>query len=62
MLFCDRISQVLVGINSNSVVVLVHLMGRLLISAVGSKIENRFLTTLSPTRLLIPLASKYTVP
>jgi hypothetical protein len=62
MLFCDGISQVLAGINSNPAVVLVQLRGRLLISAVESKIENTFLATLPPTRLLIPLVSKYTVP
>jgi len=62
MLFCDRISQVLVGIDSNPIAVLVQFRGRLLISAVASKIENMFLITLPPTRLLIPLAYKYTIP
>jgi hypothetical protein len=61
-LFRDRISQVLVGINSNSIAVLVQYRGRLLISVVASKIENMFLITLPPTRLLIPLACKYTIP
>jgi hypothetical protein len=40
MLFRDRISQVLVGINSNPVAVRSQFRGRLLISAVASKIEN----------------------
>lgn len=47
MLFCNGISQVLIGINSNPIVVLLPLRGRLLISAVGSKIENRFLIIFS---------------
>lgn len=45
MLFRDGISQILVGINSSPMIVLVQFNGRLLISVVGSKIENRFLIT-----------------
>jgi hypothetical protein len=40
MLFPDRISQILVGINSSPMVVLVQFRGCLLISVVRSKIEN----------------------
>jgi len=60
MLFRDGISQVLVGTNSNPLVV--QLMFQLMFSAVGSKIENRFHITLPPTRLFIPLACKYILP
>jgi len=43
MLFRDGISQILVGISSSPVIVLVQFSGRLLISVAGSKIENTFL-------------------
>lgn len=43
ILFRDGISQILVGININPMIVLVQFSGRLLISVVGSKIENRLL-------------------
>jgi hypothetical protein len=43
-MFREGISQILVGIISSSpMVVLVQFNGRLLISVVGSKIENKFL-------------------
>jgi len=45
ILFLKEISQILVGISPT--VVLVQFSGRLLISVVGSKIENTFLTTFS---------------
>jgi len=45
MLFRDGINQILVGINNSPIAVLVQFNGRLLISVVGSKIENRFLIT-----------------
>jgi len=45
ILFRDGISQILVGISSSPIIVLVQFSGRLLISVVGSKIENRFLIT-----------------
>ena len=41
ILFREGISQILVGINNNPIVVLVQFSGRLLISVVGSKIENK---------------------
>jgi len=47
MLFREGISQILVGISSSPVAVLVQFNGRLLISVVGSKIENKFLITFS---------------
>jgi hypothetical protein len=47
MLFREGINQILVGISSNPIAVLVQFSGRLLISVVGSKIENRFLITFS---------------
>jgi hypothetical protein len=43
----DGINQILVGISSKPIAVLVQFNGRLLISVVGSKIENKFLITLS---------------
>jgi len=43
MLFRDGISQILVGISSSPIIVLVQFSGKLLISVAGSKIENRFL-------------------
>jgi hypothetical protein len=45
ILFRDGTNQILVGINRSPIVVLVQFNGRLLISVVGSKIENRFLIT-----------------
>jgi len=45
ILFREGINQILVGINSSPIAVLVQFSGRLLISVVGSKIENRFLIT-----------------
>jgi hypothetical protein len=47
MLFRDGINQILVGINSSQIAVLVQFNGIFLISVVGSKIENRFLITFS---------------
>jgi len=47
MLFRDGINQILVGISRSPMVVLVQFSGRLLISVVGSKIENRFVVTFS---------------
>ena len=47
MLFLAGINQILVGISSNPIAVLVQFNGRLLISVVGSKIENKFLITFS---------------
>jgi len=47
ILFREGISQILVGISSNPIAVLVQFSGRLLISVVESKIENRFLITFS---------------
>ena len=47
MLLRDGISQNLVGTSINQMIVLVHFNGRLLISVVGSKIENRFLIIFS---------------
>jgi hypothetical protein len=45
LLFRDGINQILAGISSSPMVVLVQLNGSLLISAVGSKINNKFLIT-----------------
>jgi hypothetical protein len=47
MLFREGINQILVGTSSRPIAVLVQFSGRLLISVVGSKIENRFLITFS---------------
>ena len=47
ILFCDGINQILVGISSSPITVLVQFNGRLLIFVVGSKIENKFLMTFS---------------
>lgn len=47
ILFRDGTNQILVGINRSPMVVLVQFNGKLLISVVGSKIENRFLITFS---------------
>jgi len=47
ILFCDRINQILFGISSSPVAVLVQFNGRLLISVVRSKIENTFPITFS---------------
>jgi hypothetical protein len=47
MLFRDGTSQILVGINRSPMAVLVQFNGKLLISVVGSKIENKFLITFS---------------
>jgi len=46
-LFCDGTNQILVGTGRSPIAVLVQFSGRLLISVVGSKIENRFLITFS---------------
>jgi hypothetical protein len=43
MLLRDGINQILVGICTSPVTVLVQFNGGLLIAVVGSKIENRFL-------------------
>lgn len=43
MLLRDGINQILVGISIKPMIVLVQFSGKLLISVVGSKIENRFL-------------------
>jgi hypothetical protein len=45
ILFRDGINQILVGINRSPMAVLVQFNGRLLISVVQSKIENKFLIT-----------------
>ena len=45
ILFREGINQILVGISSSPIVVLVQFSGGLLISVVGSKIENKFLIT-----------------
>ena len=45
IIFRDEINQILVGINSNPMAVFVQFKGRLLISAVGSNNENRYLNT-----------------
>ena len=47
ILFHEGIIQFLVGISNNPIVVLVQFSGRLLISVVGSKIENRLLIIFS---------------
>lgn len=47
MLLRDGINQTLVGINISPMIVLVQFNGRLLISVVGSKIENRLLIIFS---------------
>ena len=47
MLFHDGINQILVGISRSPMAVLVQFSGRLLISVVGSKIENKFLINFS---------------
>lgn len=47
MLLRDGINQTLVGINISPMIVLVQFSGRLLISVVGSKIENRLLIIFS---------------
>jgi len=47
MRFRDGINQILVGISSSPIAVLVQFNGRLLISVVGSKTENEFLITFS---------------
>jgi hypothetical protein len=47
ILFRDGINQILVGISRSPMAVLVQFSGRLLISVVGSKIENKFLITFS---------------
>ena len=47
MLFRDGTNQILVGISSSPTIVLVQFRGSLLISVVGSKIENRFLIIFS---------------
>ena len=44
ILFCEGLSQILVGVSSSPIVVLVQFRGRLLISVVGSKIEKIFLS------------------
>ena len=41
ILFGDGINQILVGISSSSIAVRVHFNERLLISVVGSKMENK---------------------
>ena len=43
MLFRDGINHILFGISINPMAVLVQFNGRLLISVVGSKIEDKFL-------------------
>jgi len=45
ILFRDGINQILVGISRSPMAVLVQFSGILLISVVGSKIENKFLIT-----------------
>jgi hypothetical protein len=40
-------NEILVGISSSPIAVLIQFNGRLLISVVGSKIESKFLITLS---------------
>ena len=47
ILFRDGINQILVGIGRSPMAVPVQFNGRLLISIVGSKIENTFLITFS---------------
>ena len=53
ILFRDGINQILVGISSSPVAVLVRFIGRILISVVVSKIENRFLITFIFLMLMI---------
>jgi len=45
ILFREGINQILVGISRSPIAVLVQFSGRLLISVVGSQIENKFLIT-----------------
>jgi hypothetical protein len=47
ILLRDGINQILAGISSSPIAVLVQFNGRMLISVVGSKIENKFLIILS---------------
>jgi len=47
ILFCDGINQILVRISSSPTAVLVQFNGSLLISVVGSKIENKVLISFS---------------
>ena len=47
ILFCEPISQIVDGISESPVAVLVEFSGKLLISVVGSKIENKFLIIFS---------------
>jgi len=47
IVFRDGINQILVGFSRSPVAVLVPFNGRLLVSVVGSKIENKFLITFS---------------
>ena len=47
LLYREVINQTIDGISKNKITVLVQFSGRLLISVDGSKIENKFLTTLS---------------
>lgn len=47
MLFREGTNQILVGISRSPIAVLVQFSGKLLISVVGSKIENRFLIIFS---------------
>ena len=47
ILFRDGVNQILVGINRSPTIVLVQFIGSLLISVVGSKIENKFLIIFS---------------
>ena len=47
MLFRDGINQILFGIRSKPMAVLVQFNDRLLIAVVRSKIENKFLITFS---------------
>jgi hypothetical protein len=47
MSFRDGTNQILVGISRIPMVVLVQFNGKLIISVVGSKIENKFLATFS---------------
>lgn len=50
MLFRDGISYILVGINNSPMVALVQFRGSLLISVVGSNIENKFLIVFSRSK------------
>jgi hypothetical protein len=47
ILFREGINQILVGISKSPIAVLVQFNDKLLISVVGSKIENKFLITFS---------------